>query len=301
MLLGARGYDAVGLDSAARLFETHQSAPYDVVLLDVMMAGLDGVSACRIFKARSEGFVPVILVTARDAPEARVEGLRAGADDYVPKPFVDEEVLARVASMLRIKQAYEQVRASRDRFAELAMVDALTGLFNVRYLEQRLREEWKRAERQHEPLALAMLDLDRFKAINDRYGHEAGNDALREVSARIAASVRETDVVARYGGEEFVVLLPSTRAGGALVVAERIRSAVASRRVGVGGVELEITVSVGVGLYPSRGVTTRDALVASADHALYRAKDEGRNRTCVAQELLYELRPNGEDGPPRSR
>lgn len=289
-LLRSRGYAPTTFESATRLLEAHKHTAFDLVLLDVVMDGISGVDACRILKAREEGFVPIILVTSRADQDARVEGLRIGADDYVCKPFEEEELLARVASMLRIKRSYDDVASSRNRMAELAVLDDLTGLYNVRYLQQRFTEEWKRAERHREPLAIAMLDVDHFKLVNDQHGHEIGDAVLREMSARLRTSVRDTDVVARYGGEEFVVLLPSTQLAGALVVAERIRKSVTARRFETPRARLEITASIGIALYPSRGVSTKDQLLRAADTALYRAKEEGRDRICVHQEQMYVFR-----------
>ncbi|MFO0713457.1 MAG: diguanylate cyclase [Sandaracinus sp.] len=290
-LLRARGHQVTAFESATRLLEAYKQAAFDLVLLDVVMEGMSGVEACRILKAREEGFVPVVLVTSRADPDARVEGLRIGADDYVCKPFEEEELLARVSSMLRIKRAFDQLAASRNRMAELAVLDDLTGLYNVRYLQQRFAEEWKRAERHREPLAIAMLDVDHFKLVNDQHGHDVGDAVLREVSTRLKGSVRDTDVVARYGGEEFVVLLPSTQLAGALVVAERIRKAIGSRRVETARARLDVTTSIGVALYPSRGVSSKDQLLRAADAALYRAKEEGRDRICVHQEQMYVFLP----------
>ncbi len=289
-ILRSRGHTPTIFESATRFLEAHKHTAFDLVLLDVVMDGISGVDACRILKAREEGFVPVVLVTSRADPDARVEGLRIGADDYVCKPFEEEELLARVASMLRIKRTYDDVASSRNRMAELAVLDDLTGLYNVRYLQQRFTEEWKRAERHREPLAIAMLDVDHFKLVNDQYGHEIGDAVLREMSARLKTSVRDTDVVARYGGEEFVVLLPSTQLAGALIVAERIRKTINARRFETARARLEVTASVGIALYPSRGVTSKDQLLRAADTALYRAKEDGRDRICVYQEQMYVFR-----------
>jgi diguanylate cyclase (GGDEF)-like protein len=286
-LLRARGHAPFAFESAVRMLEAHHQHPFELVLLDVIMEGMSGVDACRILKARDDVFVPVVLVTARTDPDARVEGLRIGADDYVAKPFEEEELLARVGSMLRIKRAFDVVAATRNRMAELAVLDDLTGLYNVRYLQQRFGEEWKRAERHREPLAIAMLDVDHFKSVNDRHGHDVGDLVLREASARIKSSVRDTDVVARYGGEEFVVLLPSTQLAGALVVAERVRRAFADRAFDTPRGRLPVTTSIGLALYPSRGISSKDHLLRAADAALYRAKEEGRDRICVHQDQLY--------------
>ncbi len=287
-LLRGRGYEVVVADSAAALFELQRTAPLDLVLLDVIMEGLSGVDCCRILKSQSaDAFLPVILVTAKGDADSRVEGLRIGADDYVPKPFDERELLARVEAMLRIKRSHDQMVAARDRLSRLAVQDDLTGLYNVRYLHARLTEELKRAERHRDPLAVAMMDVDHFKAVNDSHGHEAGDAVLREVGHRLRGAVREIDVVTRYGGEEFVLLLPSTHLAGALVVAERVSRSLREKPFEVPGARMHVTGSIGVALYPSRGVVDKDSLLRSADRALYKAKDEGRDRVCVFQEQVY--------------
>ena len=292
-LLRGRGYRVMAVDSAQKLLDLHRQGQVDLVLLDVVLEGLSGVDCCRILKSTTppEVFVPVILVTARTDPESRVEGLRIGADDYVTKPFDERELLARVEAMLRIKRSHDDLGAARERLQRLAVQDELTGLYNVRYLNSRLAEEYKRAERHRDPLALAMVDVDRFKHVNDTLGHEAGDAVLRELSARLRRSVREIDVVTRYGGEEFVVLLPSTHLSGALVVADRIAKSLREAPFAVGGREVAITASIGLALYPSRGVHSKEELLRSADRALYRAKDEGRDRICVFQEQGYLFAP----------
>ena len=288
-LLRGHGYKVTAVESAQKLLDLHRTGAVDLVLLDVVMDGLSGVDCCRILKATPhESFVPVILVTARNDPDSRVEGLRIGADDYVTKPFDERELLARIEAMLRIKRSHDALSAARDRLARLAVQDELTGLYNVRYLHTRLTEEYKRAERHRDPLALAMLDVDHFKAVNDRFGHEAGDKVLREVGARLKESVREIDVVTRYGGEEFVVLLPSTHLAGALTVAERIGKSLREKPFDLGANKaIDVTASIGLALYPSRGVNSKETLLRSADRALYRAKDEGRDRICVFQEQAY--------------
>ena len=265
------------------------------MLLDVLMEGLSGVDCCRILKSSaSESFVPVVLLTARSDPDSRVEGLRIGADDYIAKPFDERELLARVEAMLRIKRLHDEVNSAKERLARLAVMDELTGLYNVRYLHQRLTEEWKRAERHREPLSVAMLDVDHFKQVNDRYGHDAGDAVLREVGVRLKSSVREMDVVTRYGGEEFAIILPTTHLAGALVVAQRVGHAIADRAFDVGGQSIRITASIGLALFPSRGVSTKETLLRSADRALYRAKSEGRDRICVYQEQAYVFAPGSD-------
>ncbi|AKF07546.1 diguanylate cyclase [Sandaracinus amylolyticus] len=292
-LLRGHGYRVIAVDGAQKLLDLHRQGQVDLVLLDVMMEGLSGVDCCRILKSTTppEIFVPVILVTGRTDPESRIEGLRIGADDYVTKPFDERELLARVEAMLRIKRSHDDLGAARERLQRLAVQDELTGLYNVRYLNSRLTEEYKRAERHRDPLALAMIDVDHFKQVNDRFGHEAGDAVLREVGVRLKKSVREIDVVTRYGGEEFVVLLPSTHLAGALVVADRVARTLREEPFDVAGTKMPVTASIGLALFPSRGVHSKEELLRSADRALYRAKDEGRDRICVFQEQGYLFAP----------
>jgi diguanylate cyclase (GGDEF)-like protein len=285
-LLRNEGYTVHALEGAGRVLEMHQRRELDLVLLDVVLDGLSGIDCCRMLKA-SGAFVPVVLCTSRTDPDSRLEGLRIGADDYLTKPFDQRELVLRVASFVRLKRNFDAMSAARDKLRENAVVDELTGLYNVRYLQTRLAEEWKRAERHHEPLAVAFVDVDHLAAINERGGHEVGDAVLREVGARLRTAVREIDVVTRYGGEEFVVLLPSTHLAGAVTVARRIVSTVADRTIDAAGGR--VTVSVGLSLYPSPSLTTRDLLLRAADRALARAKGEGDGRICIARDPMLVL------------
>jgi diguanylate cyclase (GGDEF)-like protein len=285
-LLRAEGYDVIAVESGPQVLELCGSEHVSLVLLDVVMRGLSGVEVCRILKSTPEPrFLPVILLTARADVESRVDGLRIGADDYICKPFDDREFLARVANMLRLKGMHDEVTRARDRLEQAAMRDELTGLFNYRYLQTRLTEEFKRAERYREPLSCAMVDIDHFKTFNDRFGHDVGDRVIQTVAARLAESVREVDVLARYGGEEFLLLLPSTQLSGALAVANRVWRAVGECVFEVSAGQRErITASMGISFYPSPAVTSRESLVKAADRALYQAKADGRNRVRVFHE-----------------
>jgi len=295
-LLRGHGFRVTAVDNGQKALETARKDEVDLVVLDVIMEPISGIDACRMIKAstgQSAKFLPVLLLTARTDIDSRVEGLRIGADDYVCKPFDERELLARVEGMLRIKDMHEEVHRARDRLERLAIRDDLTGLYNYRYLQSRLSEEFKRSERYREPLSCAMLDIDHFKTFNDRFGHDVGDRVLKQVAERLVGAVREVDVVARYGGEEFLLVLPSTHLSGALTVADRVWRSVGEQEFDIGEGRTEtITISLGVALYPSRGVGTRDALLKAADRALYRAKDDGRNRICVFQEATYIYSPD---------
>ncbi len=295
-LLRAQGMQVEVVENGKLAVDRVGLGGIDLVLLDIVMPGLSGIDCCRLIKTMTaETFLPVMLVTAKSDTESRVEGLRIGADDYVCKPFDERELLARVNGMLRIKRLHDHVQESRARLEQLAVMDELTGLYNYRYLHTRLGEEFKRAERYRDPLACAMVDIDHFKQFNDTHGHDVGDAVLREVANRLKAGLREIDVVARYGGEEFLLVLPSTHFAGALTVADRIWRAVSQTPVMANGTEQRVTVSVGVALYPSRDIKSKDQLLKAADRALYQAKADGRDRICVFQHQGYIYRPDDKD------
>jgi diguanylate cyclase (GGDEF)-like protein len=265
----------------------------DLVLLDILMPRLSGLEACRLLKGMtSDNFLPVVLVTVKTDSASRVEGLKIGADDYVCKPFDEDELLARVEAMLRIKRLHDHVVEARARLEQLSLHDDLTGLYNYRYLHSRLSEEFKRAERYHDPLACLVIDIDRLQAHNDAGGREAGDRVVRFVADTIRRSVREVDVVARFGGDEFLVVLPSTHFAGSVTVAERIFQDANQR---IAGAEqrssLPVALSLGVALFPSRDVRTKDALLRGADSALHAAKRDGGNRICVYQQQGHMYTP----------
>jgi diguanylate cyclase (GGDEF)-like protein len=239
------------------------------------------------------------MLSAKADLSSKVAGLRL-ADDFLAKPFAEAELLARAAAMLRIKGLQDELReahrALEDQkilLREQTLTDSLTGLRNRRFFDERLAEEFARAQRYSDPVSLMMIDLDHFKLVNDRWGHPVGDAVLQETAAVIRASMRDPDVCARYGGEEFAVILPKAHLPGALSVADRVWRAVGANvhpaPDGVG--EVRITASIGIALYPSDGITSAELLLRYADEALYRAKAVGRNTICLhqAQGHRYEM------------
>ena len=193
--------------------------------------------------------------------------------------------MARVDAMLRIKRLHDHVADARARLEKLSVHDELTGLHNYRYLHTRLAEEFKRAERSHEPLACAVVDIDRLHVLNQAAGRSVGDRLVSIVAGVVKACVREVDIVARFGGDEFLVMLPATHLAGSISVAERIWRGVGERgQTELGAPDANLTVSIGVALYPSPDVRTKDALLRAADSALHQAKREGGNRVCVFQQ-----------------
>ncbi len=284
--LEAMGYRTASAGDGEEALDKVHASPPDLILLDVMMPRLDGNEVARRIKAdESLPFIPIIMQTALDSVENKVEGLGAGADDYITKPINFDELQARVRAMLRIKSLQDELkRRERDlasanaKLTRIAVTDVLTGLYNRRHLEQRLREMFDHSLRLHEPLAVVMFDLDHFKSVNDTYGHQAGDEVLRGLAELLRQAVREIDRIGRYGGEEFMAILPGTVLDAAVTFAERARQEVEEHLFRCGSGTLRCTLSCGVAAWPHPRISHRDELVKAADDALYVAKALGRNR-----------------------
>ncbi len=224
------------------------------------------------------GMATIVLVPRERLTEP---GVLTGADDFCIEPATVEEVEARIRMLVSRDVRARRLEAKTRRFERIALVDALTGLFNRRAFEDELERAWARASRRDEPLTLIMADLDRFKALNDRHGHTAGDAVLRAVGAALSSTIRGDDHAYRLGGEEFAVIAQGTPVGGALVLAERIRVAIASLRIAptseADAAPLTVTVSLGASLRDPAMKAPSD-LVEAADRALYGAKAAGRNR-----------------------
>jgi diguanylate cyclase (GGDEF)-like protein len=257
-----------------------------LVLLDVMMPAMDGFAVVHAIKREPGPFVPVILLTGLDDPASRAKGINAGADEVLPKPVHPFELRLRCRAMLRIQHLTEALHAANRRLRELARTDELTDVRNRRGLRSALTREFRRAERYGGALSLMAFDVDRFKTVNDRFGHAVGDNALHAVAQALKRGVRGVDIVGRVGGEEFVVLAPETPARDAFAVAERLRKAVAERIVTTPtGEPVRVTVSCGVATLSAVQARTPEELLSHADAALYRAKALGRDRTEVAERL----------------
>ncbi len=306
--LEAWGYRTVcAMDGASALRAVYESPP-DLILLDVMMPEIDGIEVARRIKADSSlPFIPIIMQTALDSIEHKVEGLDAGADDYITKPIHYSELQARVRSLLRIKALQEklanrerELSEMNDRLLLISRTDGLTGLANRRHLEERMHEMWEHAARLNEPLAVIMCDIDKFKSVNDTYGHQAGDAVLKQFAEVLKQEAREIDRVGRYGGEEFIVLLPGTVLDSAVTFAERVRNAIEERTFTFDGGSLKRTVSIGVAAWPHPRVRTCEDLVKFADDALYVAKETGRNRVVRFDSREFNEHTQPDDGSERT-
>jgi len=247
----------------------------DLILLDVMMPDMDGYEVLRRLRADLHtAHISVIFISGLDRPEDEANGLKMGASDYIVKPFNQTVVMARVALHL-------QVVRQRRMLERLANIDGLTELANRRRFDELFAIEWQRARRNDAPLSLAILDIDAFKQYNDRYGHPAGDRALRSV-ARVAygAMGRPADLAARYGGEELVLLMPDTDAGSARVLMEELRTAVLNLAIAheASTVMPMLSASIGGATLAAGSLEPQFELFEAADAALYRAKQAGRNR-----------------------
>jgi diguanylate cyclase (GGDEF)-like protein len=284
--LEASGYRTTCATDGEEALTLVREDPPDLILLDVMMPKVSGMEVAREIKgAKDLPFIPIIMQTALDSVEAKVEGLGAGADDYITKPINFAELEARVRSMLRIKELHDAVeRRERDlaranlELQRMAVTDGLTGLYNRRHVEERLREMFEHSQRLHEPLSVVLLDLDHFKSVNDTHGHQAGDEVLRQFALLLKTVARDIDRVGRYGGEEFLVVLPGTVLDAAVTFAERARQEVEGYVFKFDGGTLRRTVSCGVAGWPHPRIRNCDELVKAADDALYVAKGRGRNR-----------------------
>ncbi|HXI01974.1 MAG TPA: diguanylate cyclase [Candidatus Saccharimonadales bacterium] len=277
LILESKGYRCIERSSGEEAIEAAVESKPDVILLDIQMPDMDGYAVCRKLKADGRtAHVPIVFLTARYRDHSEIaRGLEVGAYDYVTKPFDTAELTARIGVMMRIRRAEDEAR-------QASLTDSLTGLHNRRFLHHRLDEELSRSERHGVPLSAVMLDLDHFKKINDSHGHAVGDNALRDVAAILRKHIRKSDIAVRYGGEEFVLVLFSTDAEAARMVAERVRADVEQLAVRHAGGEVHLTVSVGIASFPENGIKTVDDLMRRADEALYKAKGAGRNMVCLA-------------------
>ncbi len=281
-LLKRAGYQVeTAQDGKEALDKLTASGQFQLLVTDWEMPEMDGVALCKAVRAeQSAGYVYTILLTSRDAIEHLVAGLQAGADDYLTKPVLEPELLARLNTGKRIVTLERSLRAANDENRRLSVTDALTGAFNRRYLMEQVPIEIQRSARYDHPLSIMMCDVDHFKKVNDTHGHQAGDEVLKRVVELIRNKIRTTDWISRYGGEEFVIVLPETGYTNAKKVAETLREAIAQLAIQFAGKTLNVTASFGVTGWdaevPADGSV--DAMVERCDTCVYDSKANGRNR-----------------------
>ena len=268
---------------AEALFHAAESN-YDLLIVSLSLENFDGLRLCS--QARSlerTRQVPILAIADADNNARLLRGLEIGVNDYLLRPVDKNELLARARTQIRRRRYTDHLRDNVQNSIEMAITDGLTGLHNRRYMETHLGTLAEQASLRGKSLALMMLDIDFFKAVNDTYGHDAGDDVLREFAVRIRKSIRGIDLACRYGGEEFVIVMPETDMHVAGMVAERLRRAVAAEPFAVdkGTRHIQVTISIGLAALERKGEPMADVL-KRADLALYRAKHDGRNRVVAA-------------------
>jgi diguanylate cyclase (GGDEF)-like protein len=271
-----------------------------IVIADWSMPVMDGLALCRAVRDLQDmqalGNIHLIMLTAFDTKEKVVEGLDAGANDYLTKPYHLGELLARVQvgeRMLRLQEelvrrnvevqkANAQMAVLASKLEHMANTDVLTGLPNRRCLFERFEEIWKTAELDDLPLSCLMLDLDKFKNVNDTHGHAAGDQVLKRVADVIRRHTRQPELCGRFGGEEFVLIFPAAPVATAAVLAEALRADIAAESVVCEGTTVAATISCGVA---EKNATIRcpDELIRNSDSMLYLAKEHGRNQTWMLE------------------
>ena len=283
MHLQAHGYGVVEAEDGRQALEVAMRERPDVILLDVEMPVLDGHAVLAALCA-DEALcdVPVVFLTGNTDSDDMVACLEAGAHDYLRKPFEMSELIARVSAAVRVKQLQDELRRRNNELDFFSRLDGLTGLWNRRHMEERLDALCSGSRRHGYPVSVLVIDLDRFKSVNDQHGHGGGDVVLKAAADSIRAHTRTEDVVGRWGGEEFIVVVPYIGPIGAKTVAERVRAAVECGAITLDdGTEVHMTASIGVCTRAGESAHPGE-LFESADRALYEAKNSGRNQVAIA-------------------
>ena len=279
-LLKRAGYEVETAGNGREALAKLEAGVFHLMITDWEMPEMDGIALCSALrKSESQGYIYTILLTARDSIENVVAGLQAGADDYLTKPVIEPELIARLNAGKRIVTLERSLRAANEENRRLSIIDPLTGAHNRRYLMEQLPREIERAGRYGRALSVVMCDIDHFKKINDTWGHQAGDDVLKWFVSRLQKGVRACDWVARYGGEEFIVVLPETTLANAATAANHLRELIAAGVCRSATAEHSVTASFGVSGWKALTPTgaTLDALIAKCDAGVYASKAAGRN------------------------
>jgi two-component system, cell cycle response regulator len=267
------GHSVTAVEDGQKAWEAWQQDEYTLIVSNWMMPNIDGLELCRMIRGEAGFQYPytyIILLTSMDSEDSYLEGMEAGADDFITKPFNEKHLAARLRVAERILGLHVKLRGE-------ATHDRLTGIWNRAAILDYLQRELTRAGRQKFAVTVFLADLDRFKDVNDTYGHAAGDRILQEAARRMKTSLRPYDRIGRYGGEEFLIIASSCDRSEATVLAERIRRSISEVTIGWSSREIPMTVSLGFATC-EKGSTDAASLIAAADEALYRAKNAGRNR-----------------------
>lgn len=270
-------------DPQAAIFEAAEN-PFDLVIINGSTDHYDPLRLCaQLRQLERTRFMPLLLATEIGDEDIIVRALDLGVNDYIVRPLDPNELVARTLTQIKRKRYNDRLRSSVRQTIELAVTDGLTGLNNRRYLDNHLKTLFNRAATRGRALSVCITDIDRFKQVNDTYGHDAGDEVLKEFARRIRSTVRGADLACRYGGEEFVVVMPDTDAAAAAMIAERLRDIIERTPFALPGSDVGLSLTASLGIATNApGVDTPEQLLKQADKALYEAKNSGRNRVVAA-------------------
>lgn len=273
------GYDVVVARNGEEALRTLREGTVRLAILDWMMPGMNGLEVCRFVRQESGPiYIYIIMLTSRDGRRDIVEGLEAGADDYMAKPVDFLELRARIQTGGRVVALEDKLLESNRMLKDLASRDNLTSLWNRANIFQFLEEDLARGRRESSPVSTIMIDIDNFKSINDAHGHLAGDIVLIQIAKRLEGGVRTYDKVGRYGGDEMLVVLPGCRLVEAASIGERLRKSVSGKKIETPAGDFEVTVTLGCSSSEQVPDTRAEMLVQKSDVALYKGKSLGRNR-----------------------
>ncbi len=272
--------ELVAVDTFEEALVRVRGGDFDLIVVSLGLRGFDGLRLCSQLRSLPEGRnVPILVLVSEGDRRKLAQSLEMGVNDYLTRPVDKNELTARVRTQLRKKRYADRLRQNMQLSVEMAITDQLTGLHNRRYMTRHLDTLMSDAANSGRPIAFLILDIDYFKSVNDSYGHDVGDEVLREFAGRISANVRGIDLACRFGGEEFVVVMPDTDQSLAYTVAERLRRSVEATPFSISRPPGKLNITISIGIAGSDGGNdTAEALLRRADQALYRAKRDGRNR-----------------------
>ncbi len=269
-------YDVIEATNGMDALDIVANEKIDLILLDIMMADMDGYEVCEKLQSNPDTKdIPIIFITAKTDENSIKKAYDIGGSDYVTKPFLPKELLAKVKKELQIKELIQELQL-------LASTDPMTKLYNRRYFFKISQHSFDLLKREKQNLSIIMLDIDKFKNINDTYGHSIGDEVIVHLANQIIMHQRKSDISARFGGEEFVILLPNTSLYGANIVAENLRKSVEESQININkNTTIQYTISLGVVQIDIQNNQTVENGIQEADNLLYKAKNNGRNKVCM--------------------